>query len=284
MKKIGLILCAFLYFAYLSAQENFVVDGKTLQLKIEIEGELDLLWGITDGQFHYYVRTPDNTIYELINTKLGKHLYSKEYKDTLENLTHSSAFDVDFNLGDLKEFIDNYNATQDPNYERFTDKNKLKLQLEVFGGITNSPFIFNENNSISPQFGAELEASTKESRHALFVRSRYVFKTNDFEYSTAEFALGYRFRVLNSKSLKLFAQTKFATLGFVKTTILGPNDVNVDVSDTVFDIPLTFGIGADIKINGAGFLTLRYNELFAALIDSQDRFSTNLTLGYKFNL
>ena len=284
MKKIGLVLCFFLTFYSSIAQETYTIEGETLELKTEIEGELDLLSGVIEGRFHFYVRTSDNVITELVNTKIGRHNYLKEYRETLENLTNRSAFDVDFNLGDLKTFIDDYNASQDSNYERFTSKNELMLMLEFFGGITNSPLVFNENNSIALQFGAELQISTKTSKHALFVRSRYVFKTDDFEYSTTEFALGYRFRVVNTESLKLFAQTKFATLNLAKNTVPGPNDTLVNTSDSVFDIPFTFGIGADIKVSQKSFITVRYNELFAVLNDNQDNFSTNLTLGYKFSL
>ena len=285
MKKIGLALFAFLCITYLSAQENYVVNGKKLQLKTEVEGTLDLLWGVIDGRFHYYVRTSDNTITELINTKSGKRHFEEEYKDTLENLTHTSAKNVTLSLVSLKVFIDDYNATQDPNYERLYFKTELELLLEVFGGITNSPFVYNANNAILSQFGTELELDAKgRTRHVLFMRFRHVFKSNDFEYSTTELALGYRFRLITSKTLNLFVQTKFATLNFVKNTVPGPNNVPVDISETGFEIPLTFGIGTDIRITEQSFLTIRYNELFAALIQNQDHFSTNLTLGYKFNL
>jgi hypothetical protein len=113
---------------------------------------------------------------------------------------------------------------------------------------------------------------------------RHVLKTNDFEYSTTELALGYRFRVINTQAFNLFAQTKLATLNFVKSTILGENDVPIDINGTAYDVPLTFGIGADIRLKKSGFLTIRYNELFAVLLENKGDFSTNITLGYKFNL
>ena len=285
MKKIGLILCFFFTIFASIAQETYTIKGETLQLKTEVQGKLDLLWNIIDGHYRYFVRTSDNNLIELVNTRNEEHHYQEEYKNTLQNLTNLSANDVNLTLVDLKDYIDQYNISQDSGYESVNNKAKIQLFLEVFGGITNSPLVFNENNAIAPQFGSELELDSKEmSRHAMFILLRHVFKTNDFEYSTTELALGYRFRIINSKTLKLFAQTKFATLGFVKNKIPDANDILINTSDTVFDTPFTFGIGADIRLTEQSFLTIRYNELFAALVDSQDHFSTNLTLGYKFNL
>jgi hypothetical protein len=60
--------------------------------------------------------------------------------------------------------------------------------------------------------------------------------------------------------------------------------VPVDINETVVDIPLTFGIGADIRLTDSSYLTINYNELFAALLENNGSFSTNITLGYKFNL
>jgi hypothetical protein len=158
--------------------------------------------------------------------------------------------------------------------------------LGVFGGITNSPFINNPNNTKSPQFGAELELldGNRIKRHALFMQLRHVFETDDFKYSTTELALGYRFRVINARSFSLYGQSKFATLNFLKNTVPGANDVPVDINETVVDIPLTFGIGADIRLTDSSYLTINYNELFAALVENNGNFSTNITLGYKFNL
>ena len=67
-------------------------------------------------------------------------------------------------------------------------------------------------------------------------------------------------------------------------TVPGPNDIPIEITETVFDIPFTFGVGADIRLSESSFLTFRYNELFAVLIENNDNFSTNITLGYKINL
>jgi len=286
MKKIGIILCFFFYTTILVAQDTYTVQNETLQLKTEVEGQVNLLWNIIDGKYRYFVRTNNNTITELVNTRNGNRKYQEEYKTVLENLTGDSAEDVNFTLTDLKKYIDDYNATQDPSYVSSIYNAKLQLLLEAFGGVTNSPFINNPDNSISPQFGTELELldGNRIKRHALFMRLRHVFKTNDFEYSTTELALGYRFRFINSHVFSLFGQTKFATLNFLKNTVPGPSDEPVDISETVFDVPFTFGVGADIRLGNNSFITIQYNELFAALLDNNGNFSTNITLGYKFKL
>ena len=286
MKKLGLVLSFFLSFSILTAQENFTIKGETLQLKTEVEGELDLLWNIIDGHYRYFIKTSDNSITELVNTRDENRHFQNEYKMTLENITGVSANNVNLTLNDLKRYLDSYNLSQDSNYQTTIYNAKLKLLLGVFGGITNSPFINNPDNAIAPQFGAELELldANRIKRHALFMEFRHVFKTNDFEYTTTEIAMGYRFRIINKRSFSLFGQTKFGTLNFSKNTIVGPNDLAIDVKETIFNVPFTFGIGADIRLTGSSFLMIRYNELFAALIENKGNFSTNLTLGYKFNL
>ena len=285
MKNLAIVLC-FFFSTLLVAQETYTVQNESLQLKTEVEGQVDLLWNIIDGKYRYFVRSSDSVIIELVNTRNENRKFQEEYKTTLKNLTGVSAEEVNFTLNDIKRYLDSYNTTQDPSYVSSIYNAKLQLLLEVFGGVTNSPFINNPENTISPQFGTELELldGNRIKRHALFMQLRHVFKTNDFEYSTTELALGYRFRFINSHAFSLFGQTKFATLNFLKNTVPGPSDEPVDISETVFDVPFTFGVGADIRIGDNSFITIRYNELFAALLDNNGNFSTNITLGYKFKL
>jgi NAD/NADP transhydrogenase beta subunit len=59
----------FLFSLSFHAQQTTVVNGNTYELTMEIEGELDLLWNVIDKRFHYFVRTKDETIIELLNTQ-----------------------------------------------------------------------------------------------------------------------------------------------------------------------------------------------------------------------
>ena len=102
MKKLLLILCFLLGYTSAVAQDTYTVNGETLQLKTEIDGQLDLLWNVIDGKYRYFVRTSDNTILELKNTKSDSGDYLEEYKSTLQNITSGtdlSTHKVNLTLG-----------------------------------------------------------------------------------------------------------------------------------------------------------------------------------------
>ena len=83
----------------------------------------------------------------------------------------------------------------------------------------------------------------------------------------------------------MHANLKLVTLSFSNsTTTLEEGGETVEKSATSFDAPVIFGLGVDIKISETSFITLYYNELFALSLDNQGNFSTNIALGYKFNL
>ncbi len=290
MKKIIYILCLVFSLSFLQAQENYTINGETLELKTEVEGKLDLLWNIIDGQYRYFVRTEDNTITELKNTKADRK-FQEEYKTLLEELTNNYASTKRLNLTlfSLKEFIDNYNSSVDTTYESSVSRSKFQFRLGVFGGMTNSPFVDNPDNKTTPLFGAELEVleAKRISRHAVFMQLKHVLEQDDIKYSTTELSLGYRFRVINKERFSLYGNCKFATLNFSSSTVIREIDGEItteDVSETAFDVPFIFGIGADINVSKNSFITLAYNELFAILIDNQGNFSTDFSIGYKFNL
>ena len=81
---------------------------------------------------------------------------------------------------------------------------------------------------------------------------------------------------------------KFATVNFTNATVTITNsDASIfteKLNQTTFDIPLIFGIGADIKITENSFITLAYNELFAVFLKNKGNFSQDFAIGYKFNL
>ena len=293
MKNLIIILCLVLSFTSLNAQETYTIDGETLELKTEVNGELDLLWNIIDGKYRYFVRTNDQSIIELVNTKNEQNKYQEEYKTTLENLTKNSGLSakkINLTLYSLKNFIDDYNASTDSNYQSSIIRSKVDFRLSGFGGVTNSPFVTNPDNEKTAQFGIELEVieSNINSRHAIFLQLRNVAENDKTKYSTTELGLGYRFRIINVESFSFYANLTFATLNFSKSTISYFNEsdelISEDLSETAFDVPFIFGVGADVRIAENSFITLGFNELFALLLNSQGNFPTNFTLGYKFNL
>ena len=291
MKKIILLLCFFVFGNFAIAQQTYTVGNETLELKTEAEGPLDLLWNTINEQYRYFIKTEDGRITELKNTKETNNKYQEEYKIVLADLTSMDVSKVNLTTYSLKSFIDKYNSSTDSNYVASNPKSKVNLRLGVFGGITNSPFNKNINNQKVALFGTELEAVSDnlDSRHAGFLNVRYTTDNDDFKYSATQIALGYRYRFINKTNFNVYAQTKFATFTSSKstTTIVDPNDANafitIEDSSTGFDAPLIFGLGADIKL-GNGYLTLVYDSIFAAFVDSQDNFPVDFAIGYKFNL
>lgn len=290
MKKFICLICLICSVSFLEAQETFMVNGERLALNTEVDGKLDLLWNIIDGKYRYFVRTDTTPIIELKNTKKdGK--FQEEYKELLNELTNASISTKRLNLTlfSLKEFIDSYNTTVDPSYQSTAKRNKLMFRLGVFGGLTNNPFITNPDNLTTPFFGGELEVldMNQISRHAAFLQVKHVLEQDELQYSTTELALGYRYRFINKERFSLYGNVKFATLNFSNVTVISEDNGTVtseDFNDTAFDVPFIFGVGADIRVTENSFITLAYNELFALLLDNQGNFSTDFSVGYKFNL
>lgn len=293
MKKIGLILLLISISFSAFSQKDYTVNGETFNLKTEVEGSLNLLWNIVDGNYRYFIEN-DNKIEELVNTKNTSGSYQEEYITSLKQITGNTdinAKSVKLTLPSLRNFINGYNAKQDENYSFSENKLKVNTRLGLFGGITNIPFVDNPDNSTTPLFGAELELYDDElaKRHGAFLQLTHVLENDDINYSVTEFALGYRFRFIYSRKFNLHANLKLVTLSFSNSSITyededSMQEVTEDKSATSFDAPVVFGLGADIKISENGFITLYYNELFALSLDNQGNFSTNLAIGYKFNL
>lgn len=269
------------------SQETYTVNGETLDLKTEIDGKLDLLWNVIDGKYRYFVKTEDGSITELKNTKDDNNDYQEEYKSTLSSLTNGNSTDkLKLTLYSLRNYIDSYNASVDTSYTSTSTESNVQFRLGFSGGITNNPFVGNPDNTKTPLIGAELEIYEANvlPRHSGFLQARHAFENDDFKYSTSELSLGYRFRFINKERFSIYGQVKLATINFSNFTFLDENDMEVDSNETSFDIPFIFGVGSDIKVGNNSYITIIYGELFALLLDNQGNFSTDIAIGYKFNL
>ena len=280
MKHI-LITLAFIGAIYTGfSQETHTVNGESITLKTEVEGDLDLLWTSgDDGVFRYFVKKEDNTIVELKNTKTGKD-YNHEYVTTLFSLTNNNA--SEFNYPGF--------GHQDTDYVGDVES-KLGLKLAVFGGLSNNPFITNPDNETTSFASVELEVSDalNQSRHAGFVNIRQTFGSDEFDYDATQLALGYRFRFVNTNNIKVYAQSKFATITYAKTKVLElDTETNTlvlkDDSGTTFDAPFIFGLGADFKVGNSGSISVIYDSLFSAVFKDNYNFPIDFAIGYKFNL
>ena len=269
------------------SQETYTVNGETLELKTEIDGKLDLIWNVIDGKYRYFVKTEDGTITELKNTKDDNNDYQEEYKSTLSSLTNGNSTDkLKLTLYSLRNYIDSYNASVDTSYTSTSTESNVQFRLGFSGGITNNPFVGNPDNTKTPLIGAELEIYEANvlPRHSGFLQARHAFENDDFKYNTSELSLGYRFRFINKERFSIYGQVKLATINFSNFTFLDENDMEVDSNETSFDIPFIFGVGSDIKVSNNSYITIIYGELFALLLDNQGNFSTDIAIGYKFNL
>ena len=287
MKKFLLLLLICFAFQLNYSQENYTINGETLALKTETDGKLDLLWNTIDGKYRYFIRTENGAITELKNTKESKRKYLAEYKKTLSDLTNGMSTDkLKFTLYGLRDYIDTYNATLDSSYISTSTKPKVGLRLGFFAGITNNPFVVNSDNVKTPLIGGEIEIFEANvlPRHSGFLQARHTFDADDFNYSTNEFSLGYRYRIINKTSFSIYGQVKLATINITEFTFNDENDMKVNINDTSFDAPLIVGIGADINVGKKSFITIIYGELFGLLLDNQGNFSTDISVGYKFNL
>jgi hypothetical protein len=290
MKKLIFLLTLVLFCLSVSAQKQYTVGGETYELKMEANGTIELLWNIIDKEFRYFVKK-DDIITELVNTKGNSKIFQEEYKITLTNLTNKSGLSTEkvrLTLYSLRNFINEYNSLQDPNYIAIKDA-VVQSMLLIFGGVSNSPFINNPDNISTPLFGAEIEVfeATNLPRHSIYFQFQHRFQNDAFKNSQTQIGVGYRLRFFNKKTFSVYANILAATYSFNKQTITffdGDVLLEEEISRNGFNAPFIFGIGVDLRLNDRSFITLTYNELFALLIENKDSFSTNFALGYKFNL
>jgi hypothetical protein len=277
----------------LKAQETYTINGETLDLKTEVNGNLDLLWTVSDRNYRYFVRTESGSIIELVNTKNPEtRKYQEEYISTLNGLTKEyglTAEKVNLTLPSLKNYINIYNSTSDLNYN-FEPRSKLQTRLGVFGGVTNQPFIYNPNNKSVPSFGAEFEiySDTRFKRHAGYFNLITALDSDELKYASTQLGLGYRFRFINKETFSVYANVTFVTYTFYNETVTYEDPsgsyITEEQSGSSFDAPFIFGLGSDIKVTKNGYITIAYNSLFAIFTENQGNFPIDFAVGFKFNL
>jgi hypothetical protein len=292
MKTILITALVMLCAIQLQAQQTYTVSGESYELKTEVSGTVNLLWNIIDREYRYFIEKK-GAIKELVNTKNDDGKYQEEYKNTLKEFTADAGMDyskVKLLLFSLKDFINTYNAEVDENYTYNSNRISVKTRLGFSGGITNNPFVTNPDNELSPLIAAELELydDNKAKRHGTFLGLRHVLKNDKFNYSATELSLGYRYRFILKENFNIYGNIKLATFSNTKNefTYIDENDMPIteERSASNFDAPVIFGLGADVKVGENGFLTLSYGELFALFLDNRGNFSTDFSIGYKFNL
>jgi len=291
MNKIITILVFTLFLSMSSfAQMTHTIDGKSYELTEEITGKASLFYVVVEGEYRYFIKK-DDSLTELTNTKDKNGKYQSEYKEILSILTVDAAMDiskVNLTLASLRTYVDQYNKASDIDYRLQAERPVTKARLGGFAGMSNNPFVKNPNNTIVPIFGAEVEVyDEKRSRHSLGLAFKQSLEADDFKYSSSQFGIFYRFRILNKESFSIYPQATLATFTFSRsetTTTIGTTTTTFKQSGSALDAPIILGIGADIKL-GNGYITLSANELDALInFDNQGNTPLDLRLGYKFNL
>lgn len=286
MTRLLFILAVFLaQFSF--SQQSYTINGETLSLYSEAEGKLSFLWNSFDGNYRYFIKKGDEIV-ELKNTKENKK-YREEYKSVLQSYTGSDVSKVRFTKADLSKEIDKYNVNNDASYVSEVKSVNLKTRIGAFAGITNYPYFINPDNTSLPQFGAELEIidDVKLKRHSIAIQLRHILGNNDYDFSSTQASLNYRFKFVNSEDVAIFINTKIADFVHVSQdlSIADANGeiTNISASGSEFQAPFGIGIGADIPI-GNGFLTVLYQDIFALNLNDNGEFPIDLVLGYKWNL
>jgi hypothetical protein len=282
MKRLLFILAIFL--AQISfSQQTYSVNGENLSLYSEAEGSLTLLWNSFDGNYRYFLKK-DNEIVELKNTKVNGD-YQEEYKDVLKNYTGADVSKVNLTKADLSKTIDAYNVANDSSYVSEAKSVQLKTRLGAFAGITNYAYFLNPENTSLPQLGAELEIidEVKLKRHSLAVQLRHIIGNDDFDFSSTQVSLNYRFKFVKCETFDVYVNTKIADYVHISQDINVAPDIKIGASGGEFQAPFALGVGADIAL-GNGFLTILYQDIVALNLNDNGEFPIDFAVGYKWNL
>lgn len=289
MKTLQCLVTAILLLSgsFLTAQQQYVIDGNTYTLNKEADGAISLLWNTIDGQYRFFSQKGDEII-ELVNTKANGD-YQEEYKSVLQNQTGSDVSDLKLTLGSLRTFFDSYNVGQDPNYVE-TPSVQIKTRLGLFAGVSNNVYIENPNNAIQPKIGLEFELidESRLKRHGIVFRLSQTFENDEQKVNATQFSLNYRFKFIKKEHLDVFINTKIASYHhntaevMIPATDTAPERVE-EISSNGLDAPLAFGIGADFKV-GPGHITASYNDIVAITQESNGEFPVDFTIGYKIGL
>ena len=279
-----LLIVLAIFFSQISfSQQTYSVNGENLTLYPEAEGNLTLLWNSFDGNYRYFIKKGDEIV-ELKNTKVDGE-YQEEYKDVLRNYTGSDISKVKLTKADLVKAVDAYNMQNDTSYVSTTTSVQLKTRLGGFAGITNYPYFVNPDNTSLPQFGAEVEVidDVKLKRHSMALLFRHILGNNDYDFSSTQLSLNYRFKFVKNETFDIYLNTKIADYVYISQDINVEPDLKISASGGDFQAPFGIGVGADIAL-GNGYLTFLYQDIFALNLNDNGEFSIDLVVGYKWKL
>lgn len=277
---------------YLNAQTtSYSVNGTELELQVDVNGKLTLLWNIIDQEYRYFIKKKD-VIVEIINEKTDNK-YTDSYKKQLDALTEDFPVNTDkirLTLSSLRKFVNTYNAQADPTYVINSTVANPEFRLGGLVGVTNSVFTTNPENTSNSQLGVDFEILDTATlpRHSIVIQYKQTLSSNDFDFSSSQFSVNYRFKFVKSEAIDVFLNTKLVTYTYssredFETGIEGETILKEGDSAGNLQGPILFGLGADIAL-GKGYLTLNYHDFYSFFLEDNGEIPVDISIGYKFNL
>lgn len=270
----------------LVAQEIFIIEGDTLQLQREVKGPLNLYWAEKDNRYRYFIQKKKR-MRELTNR-------NGEFQEQLAEFTHEvdiSVKDVKFALYSLKHFANKYNALVKEDYTYNTSTPNIRNRIGLFTGLSNNKYTTNPENIIAPVLGLEFEFFDPNlaPRHVAYLQLRQSFKRKEYRYSSTQLSVNYRFKALYLTGFDIHIDAELATLYYSEDRIPITDESGevVAIKDErgfSFTAPFSFGLGTDIKVTEESFISLSYNDIVSVVLDGNDSFPIDFSVGYKFNL
>lgn len=293
MRRIEILFIVFFLFtATISAQEVFIIEGDTVTLHREVNGTLSLYWAKKNEDYRYFIQKKKRMA-ELKNSEVDG-VPQEEFKAQLADFTSDAEIDTHdakFLLYSLKHFVNRYNALVQEEYSYNAATANIKHRLSLFTGLSNNRYTENPDNKIAPILGLDFEFYDPNlaKRHAAFLQLRQSFKKEDYHYGSTQFSINYRFRPLIFEKFDVHINVELVTFNYYEDQldVLDETGNVVDVKQDKgisFTAPLNFGIGTDYKVTEASYITFGYNDIFSLVLDSNEKFPIDFTIGYKFNL
>lgn len=287
----ALLVFFFLISASSFAQEIFIIEGDTLELKREVRGDLSLYYSQSkDSSMRYFLQKGPR-MGELKNESVdGVPQFRSQLREFSSDARISTS-EVEFTLPSLRDFTMNYNSrVQDAGLDESL-ADGIQTRLGFFTGFSNKVYVDNPDNTVVPIIGVEFEVYDPAfaPRHSAFLHLRHSFERDEFRYSSTELSVNYRFKLIQLTNVSFHIDAELATLSYFReqTEITDDAGQVTDIrDDNGFSVkaPLSFGIGSAIRITDKSFITVGYNDVVSLFLDSNGNFPVDISIGYKYEL
>lgn len=290
LKNLFFIFCL-LVGLQVTAQEIHIINGDTLELRQEVAGPLTLFWVEKDRDYRFFVQK-NNRMIELLDEPVEGER-RRRYQLQLEELTRDAGIsvkDVKFLLYSLRHFVNRYNARVQEDYVYNAATPNFEQRVALLVGLSNNRYTRNPENILSPILVLEYEFFDPNlaPRHSGFLQLRQSFKREEYTYSSTQLSVNYRFKFLYFSGFDMHIDTELATFFYSEDRVIETNSEGEIIavqeeSGFSFTAPFSFGVGADIKINEHGYISLGYNDIVSLVMSGNGSFPLDFTVGYKYN-